>query len=260
MPQGSFMHQIQQRGHLVVGVDQSTLKLGYFNPITSRLEGFDVDMVNQVALAIFGGENPEDEHHIEYRAIASIDRIPLVENGTLDIVADLLTITCDRRQRVRFSTIYLEAHQRTMVRSDSVATSLDQFHGKPVCATEGSTAISTIETHHALAYPVAARTDCLVALQERKVEAIQADDTILNGFRAQDPYTKILEESYTNEPYGMAINRNHPEFVRFVNGVLENMRADGTSQHVYDRWFGELPAISAPALGDPRYCDECLPR
>ena len=65
------------------------------------------------------------------------------------------------------------------------------------------------------------RTDCLVALDEGTVDAITADDTILFGFKAQDRNTRILDPALTTEPYGMIIAKGHPDFVRFVNAVLE---------------------------------------
>src|SRR5262249_43343124 len=57
MPAGTYMRRIQQRGRLIVGVDQNTLLVGYLNPFDGRIEGFDVDVARQVAQAIFGDPN-----------------------------------------------------------------------------------------------------------------------------------------------------------------------------------------------------------
>jgi polar amino acid transport system substrate-binding protein len=59
-------------------------------------------------------------------------------------------------------------------------------------------------------------TDCLVLLEEGKIAAISTDDSILAGIAAQDPYTKIVGPRISDEPYGLAISRQHPDFVRFV--------------------------------------------
>ena len=65
---------------------------------------------------------------------------------------------------------------------------------------------------------------------------------------AQDPYAKIIGARFTDEPYGLAVNLSHPEFTRFINAVLEQMRADGTWATIYNRWLGKSgPAPAPPA-------------
>jgi polar amino acid transport system substrate-binding protein len=245
MPAASWMARIQRRGRLIAGVDQNTLLFSYFNPLDDSLEGFEIDMLREIARAIFG-----DPTKIEFKAITTAERIPAIQNGSVDIVADAFTITCDRRKLVDFSTVYYDAGQRVLVPLNSRAQSLHDLGGKRVCATRGSTSIQTIEqaVPRPIPYPVDQRTDCLVALQQGRVDAISTDDAILLGFKAQDPYTKLIGPRISDEPYGIAINRAHPEFVRFVNGVLARMRADGTWKRIYSRWLGAVAATAAPPV------------
>jgi polar amino acid transport system substrate-binding protein len=252
MPAGTFMRTIQDRGRLIVGVDQNSLLLGYFNPLSGRIEGFDIDMLHQVAAAIFGNPNA-----IEFKAISSAQRIPAVESQSVDIVADAVTITCERARKVAFTTVYYEAGQRILVASNSSIRGVGDLAGRRVCATVGSTSIENIErlAPRAIPYRVPLRTDCLVALQEGKVDAISTDDAILAGFRAQDPYTEIVGRRLRVEPYGMAISRRHPDFVRFVNGLLERERTDGTWKSIYERWLGRATHVPAPAPPRPHYRD-----
>jgi polar amino acid transport system substrate-binding protein len=158
---------------------------------------------------------------------------------------------------VAFTTVYYDAGQRIMVPSNSPVRSTRDLAGRKVCATVGSTSIQNIRklAPRAIPYPVPLRTDCLVALQEGKVDAISTDDAILYGFQAQDPYTKIVGPRFSDEPYGMAIDRRHPEFVRFVNGVLAQMRSDGTWASIYAKWLGRVTHASAPAPPQPHYRD-----
>ena len=91
-------------------------------------------------------------------------------------------------------------------------------------------------------------TDCLVLLQQGQVAAISTDDSILDGLAAQDPFTKLVGPDLTNEPYGLAISKQHPDFVRFVNAVLAKERADGAWAASYARWVG-APVPAPPTVG-----------
>jgi len=246
MAAGSFMAAIKKRGYLTAGVDQNTFLFAYFNPLDAHVEGFEIDILRQIASAIFGNNNPNDIH---FAAVTTAERIPAVQQGSVDIVADAVTITCQRRQQVDFSTVYYGAQQKLLVPSNSSIGSDKDLAGKRVCATIGSTSIQTLRSVAPRAIPVGVqqRTDCLVRLQQGSVDAITSDDSILLGFKAQDPYTKIVGGSMASEPYGIAISKAHPDFVRFVNGVLAQMRADGAWQAIYAHWLGNVASpIPAP--------------
>jgi polar amino acid transport system substrate-binding protein len=238
---GSFMAKIRARGYLVAGVDQSTYHFGFLNPLSGgQIEGFDIDMIRAVAKAIFG-----DPDKVHFKAISDAQRIPDITNGTVDIVAHTMTITCDRLKQIDFSSVYFDAAQRVLVLKNSKATSLDGLHGQKVCATTGSDSVARIQAHKAIAVQVPYWTDCLVLLQQGDVAAISTDDSILDGLAAQDPWTKIIGKPLSDEPYGLAISKQHPEFVRFVNAVLQQLRTNGQWAASYRRWIG-TPVASVP--------------
>jgi polar amino acid transport system substrate-binding protein len=239
---GSFMAKIRARGYLIAGVDQSTYHFGFLNPLTGNIEGFDIDMIRAVAQAIFG---TPDLSKIHFKAISDAQRSPDITNGTVDIVAHTMTITCQRLQDVDFSSVYFEAHQRVLVLKNSAATSLASLLGQKVCATTGSDSVTQIQQAKAVAVKVPYWTDCLVQLQQGDVAAVSTDDSILDGLAAQDPWTKIIGGQLTKEPYGLAISKQHPEFVRFVNAVLQQLRTGGQWKTIYQRWLGN-PVPSPP--------------
>jgi polar amino acid transport system substrate-binding protein len=240
---GSFMAKIRARGYLIAGVDQNTYHFGYLNPLDGKIEGFDIDMVRAVAKAIFGNPNK-----VVFKAISDDQRIPDVRSGAVDIVAHTMTINCERLKEVDFSTVYFDAGQRVLVEANSPAKSLADLGGKRVCATAGSTSIDNIKhLSHAIPVPVTYWTDCLVLLQQGDVAAISTDDTILDGLAAQDPWTKIVGPRFTSEPYGLAISQQHPDFVRFVNAVLQQLRTDGQWAASYAHWVGTPVPAPPPA-------------
>lgn len=252
MPAGSYMRTIQDRGRLVAGVSQDTLLFGYLNPFNGNIEGFDIDVLHQIAQAIFG-----DPNKIEYRAITTADRIPKILDGSVDIVGRTFTINCARRAQIDFSSVYFDAGQRVLVRNDSKAKGIQDLGGKKVCATTGSTSIDHIgqQASKPVPYALADFTDCLVAFQNGEVDAISTDDAILAGLAKQDPYAAIIGDRFSDEPYGLGIALNHPEFTRFVNGVLDQIRANGTWGALYNKWLVPSLTKTAPAPPPAAYAD-----
>ena len=232
---GSFMAKIRARGYLIAGVSQSTYPFGFFNPLDGSTEGFDIDMVHAIAKAIFGNPNK-----IEFKAISDDQRIPEVQSGGVDIVAHTMTILCKRLRYVDFSSVYFDAGAQVLVLKNSRAKSLADLGGKKVCATAGSDSIAHIKAapSHPIPVVVTNFTDCLVLLQQGDVAAISTDNAILAGLATQDPWTEIVGPVFTSEPYGLAISKQHPDFVRFVNAVLQQMRTDGQWAADYRHWVG----------------------
>jgi polar amino acid transport system substrate-binding protein len=250
MPAGSYMHEILDRGHLTVGVDQNTLLWGYRDPITAQIDGLDIALAREIATAIFG-----DPTAIQLRAVVTGERTNVVKHNEVDMVASQVTMNCTRRQDVDLSTVYYDAYQGLLVRPHGPVQSLADLDGHRVCATKGSTSILRIKdvAPKAVIYPVAARIDCLVALQEGRVDAITSDNTILLGFEIQDPEnTKMLDvPPLEEEPYGLATSKDHPEFGRFVNAVLEKLRANDRLEQLYQQYLkppgvGFTPPSSPP--------------
>jgi polar amino acid transport system substrate-binding protein len=259
MPAGSFMRTIQQRGRLVVGTSPDQLLFGYVNPLDdNRVEGLDADLLREVAIAIFGG-NPADpatgDAHIQFVTMTLAERIPDITSGAVDLVADTMTINCQRRTQVDFTAEYYDAGQRVLTLANSAATTVEALGGKKVCAAAASTSIVNLQAvpTHPVPYPVADQSDCLVLLQEGKVDAISTDDTVLAGLAAQDPYTKIIGPAFTDEPYGMAISLSHPEFTAFVNGMLTGLRASGELKTLYTTWLGKAFGQGLPPIPPFRY-------
>ncbi len=252
MPAGSTMEKIAQHGKLVVGVDQNTYNVGFRDPFSGEIQGFDIDMAKSIAQAIFGNPNA-----IQLRAVTSDQRIPALESGDVDIVVRTMSITCDRLEKVNFSAVYYEAKQQVLVKKNSGIGGIDQLGGKRVCATNGSTSLSNIA--QAPSKPIGVKvsdwTDCLVMLQQGQVEAVSTDDVILAGMAAQDRYTEVVGTPLANEPYGMAIPKANVDFVRFVNGVIAQDIASGYWSASYRRWLDDLIPGPPPAAPVPRYKD-----
>jgi len=249
MPAGSTMDRIAKRGRVILGVSQNTLLFGYRDPATNEIVGFDVDIAREVARAIFG----DPTNRVQLTAVTSAQRIPYLQNGTVDLVAATMTVNCARWQQVNFSTVYYLAGQTVLVPASSPAKSIDDLGGRKVCAAAGSTSLANLAAAKSKPVPVSVPdwTDCLVMLQQGQVDAISTDDSILRGLAAQDPNTKLIGDRFTQEPYGLAMSQSATDFTKFVNGVLDKIRGNGTWAAIYTRWLGgPAPVPPAPVYRD----------
>ncbi|NBQ41803.1 MAG: glutamate ABC transporter substrate-binding protein, partial [Mycobacteriaceae bacterium] len=241
---------IRERGRLLVGLDIGSNLFSFRDPITGRISGFDVDIAGEVARDIFG-----DPGAVEYRILSSADRVVALQNNTVDIVVKTMTITCERRREVNFSTVYFTGFQRILAPRNSDIAGPADLPGKRVCVAQGTTSLAKVREIDPPPVIVAVVTwaDCLVALQQNEVDAVSTDDAILAGLVAQDPYLNIVGPNMAEQPYGIGLNLARTDLVRFVNGTLERIRTDGTWNTLYRRWLTVLGP--APTPPEPRYVD-----
>jgi polar amino acid transport system substrate-binding protein len=255
MPRGSTMRRIQDRGYLIAGVSADSLLLGARNPVSNEIEGFDIDMLHAVSQALFG--RPDK---VVLKVITSGERLTALQKGTVDVVARNMTITCKRWEDIAFSSEYYRSGQKVLVRKGEAVQSggpiggIEDLAGRKVCAPDPSTSITKLRTFKDVeAVGAATHTGCLVLFQRGAVDAITGDDTVLAGLADQDPFAEVVQApAFTAEPYGLGVNRKQVDFVRFVNGVLEDMKADGRWTKSYNRWLAESLG-KAPAPPEPVY-------
>jgi polar amino acid transport system substrate-binding protein len=241
---------IRNRGRLIVGLDIGSNLFSFRDPITGEITGFDVDIAGEVARDIFGSPS-----QVEYRILSSAERITELQKSHVDIVVKTMTITCERRKLVDFSTVYLDAAQRILAPRDSPIVKPSDLSGKRVCVAKGTTSLRRIReiVPPATIVSVVNWADCLVTLQQREVDAVSTDDSILAGLVSQDPYLHIVGPNLDTQPYGIGVNQKNPGLVRFVNGTLDRVRRDGIWNALYRKWLTVLGP--APAPPEPRYVD-----
>ena len=118
---------IRARGRLIVGLDIGSNLFSFRDPITGEITGFDVDIAGEIARDIFGAPS-----HVEYRILSSEERITALQNAEVDIVVKTMTITCERRKLVNFSTVYLDAQS-----AHPRPARLDDQPSRPTCPASG---------------------------------------------------------------------------------------------------------------------------
>jgi polar amino acid transport system substrate-binding protein len=242
---------IKKRGHLIVGVAADQYLTGYLAAGNVE-EGFDIDLAHAIAKSLFG--NADAVHFV---VVSTAERVSDLQNHSVDLVIDTMTITCERLTQVDFSAVYYDAQQRLLVAKGSGYTGLADLGGKNVCAQTGSTSITEIQQADANPKPRAIQvtdiTDCLALLEENQVSAISTDDTILAGLAQQDPNLQVVGPSLAAEPYGVAMRLGETDLEAYVNGVIAQYEADGGWTASYDHWFE--PSLGAGAPPRAQYSD-----
>lgn len=244
IPAGSTMAAIRQRGRLIAGVDQTTYLFGFLNPANGQLEGFDIEVVKQIATAIFGSW----QGHVQWTTIPSSQRENVLRSHAVDVVVRTYSITCDRLKDVSFSATYYLAGQRVLASRTSGIRGMADLGGKKVCATRSSTSLAAIQNAPSKPVPVSVNnwSDCLVMVQQGQVDAVSTDDVILAGMAKQDPELAVVGDRFTQENYGVGIPKGEDDMVRFVNSVLENVRDSGVWQQNYNEWIAPVLGSAGP--------------
>ncbi|MFG3258062.1 glutamate ABC transporter substrate-binding protein [Streptomyces sp. NPDC048172] len=237
---GKAVKRIKKKGKLVVGIDQNSFQWGFRDPTTGDIEGFDIDLARAIARDLLGGDGSDK---LTFKTIPTDQRIPALKAGDVDMVVRTMTIDCERKRDVNFSTAYFEAGQQIVVpKKRAKVKGFDKsMNGKRVCFASGSTAeqLMTSGRYKKLgAKPVVVpnQLDCLVRLQLGEADATVTDSALGAGQAAQDPSVELIGEPVTNEPYGVAMNLDDDDLVRRVNKVLVDFRKDQWHDS-YDKWL-----------------------
>jgi ABC-type amino acid transport substrate-binding protein len=244
-PEGTLLREIQDRGKLVCGAKSDLPMFGHLNPETGQVEGFDVEVCKAIAAHILG--SPES---VEIKEAILTDRIPLLQQGAVDVVASTLTVNADRLQEIDFSNVYFVAQQALLVPAASPVTSLADLSGKRVGTVAGSTSepnIAAASEQRSLNLEVSSfdtYPEAVAALQAGSLDAVTADDVILFGSVRESPGAwRIVADSLSAEPYGVGLPKGEPELLAAVNAVIDTMKTSGAWQSLYVKW---LPVDQAP--------------
>ena len=232
-PAGSTMAKLQEKGEIVIGVKYDVPPFGFENPQSGEVEGFDVDLGKIIAEEL--GVEPVFEEAI------SDNRIPFLQDGTVDLILSTMTITTDRAVEIDFSRPYFIAHGRILVPKGSDIQGIEDLGGKKVCTGLGSTYEETIreQAPDADLKLVESYSECLELVQNGAVDAVSTDDVILTGMIIQDDSLELVGEEMTREPYGAGVPDGDQEFADFVSGVIEDTFENGEWQNLYDKWVGK---------------------
>jgi glutamate transport system substrate-binding protein len=234
---------IKKSGVLVVGGTQTAALFSLLDPATGKLTGFDAEMSELLAKYIIGQANTK------FREVSVDTREALLEAHSVNTVFATYTITAARAKKVAFAGPYYEDGLAIMIRKGETGiTSVKDLAGKTVVTESGSTVPSAVKA----AAPTAkiqlfdTNAECLQALEEGRADAYVIDQGILAGDAVQHSDVEVLPGTFTQEPYGIGLPLDEPDFKTFVNAWLETIEKDGTWAKVWKATIGTAVAGNAP--------------
>ena len=240
----STLTAIKERGRLVAGVKYDVPLFGFYSPETNQVEGFDADLAREVAERIFG-----DPNAIEFKEAVSKNRIPYLEDGTVDVVFSTMTANAERAEQIEFSDTYYVAGQSLLVPVDSDITGVDTLAGRTIGTVKGSTSEKNIREFapDATVELFDTYSEAVQAMQSGRVDAVTTDDIILYGFERNDPDKfKVVGGQFTQEPYAAGIKKGNTELLNEVNATLREIKEDGTWAELYRKWISEEVPATPP--------------
>ena len=250
---GTTMAELNEAGALRVGTkfDQPLFGLRGLdgNPV-----GFDVEIAKIIA-----GKLGIPEDGITYTETPSRIREDVIANDQVDIVVATYTINDTRRERVSFAGPYYQAGQDLMVAADNTTiTGPDSLRAANarVCSVTGSTPAKNIEQYVDPANIVLfdVYSNCADALRNGQVDAVTTDNVILLGLiEASQGAFKLVDQPFTEEPYGIGIPKGDVAFCEFINQTLTESVEDGTYAAAWESTAGSVQP-EVPALPEFQPC------
>ncbi len=228
----TVMGQIQERGHIVIGIADDAYPLGYVDQ-NDQARGFSADLGSYLA----------DTLKVEARFITGTSEqiLDLPGQDVVDIAFPALAMTEPRVRTHQFSDPYYVSHQRLLVRSGpSPITSLRDLRDMAVCTLQGEeTRVSPAKLDPSILEIEAEPQSCLALIQEDRVQAVTGADYLLAGLRLSAPEELVVTgDQLTTAGIGAVIQTGSSGWTAYVNGVLFQAEQEGVWQRAFDDSIG----------------------
>ena len=197
----------------------------------NAIVGIDVEIAGAIA------EQLGLELEIEDIAFDSI--IPEIVSGKADIGAAGMTVTEDRKQNVDFSDTYAHATQVIIVKEDSEIKGVADLEGKIMGVQQGTTGDIYVSGDYgdAAVERYAKGMEAVQALAQGKVDAVVIDGEPAKQYIKEVEGLKIIDESYTDEEYAIAIKKGNTAMVEAVNAALAELKSEGKLDEIVAKYI-----------------------
>ncbi len=232
---------IKARGTLVCATLNNNEPLGFPDPQTRQVVGFDVDMCNAVAHQL--------GVKMEHKDVTVEGRLPALIQGNADLVVAALGYTRERARQIDFTASHYQTPIRVIVRSDSGINRIPDLAGKRISANRNSTpeqaARRMLPKAHVQAYPDTAAS--FLALAQNKVDGLALSQPLAIRFvNDSDGKFRFVEGALSWEPTAMGVKKGEPALLAAVNAALVNLEKSGEIDALWNKWYGPRSKFNIP--------------
>ncbi|WP_238357637.1 transporter substrate-binding domain-containing protein [Cohnella zeiphila] len=236
-----LLSKVKAAGVMKVGLMGTYAPYNFLNE-NKEMDGFDVDIAKEAAKRL--------GVKAEFAAQDFSGLIPSLQAGKIDAIISQVTITDERKQQIDFSQPYITNEVKIIVRqnNDSI-TKLEDFKGKNIGVGLGTNDESYLRNDvlpKVGKFNIKTYDDVITSLQDLNAGRI---DATINNMYALKPIVdkngfkiKAVGEAIKSDQAGIAVRKNNPEFLAALDQALTDMKADGTYNTIFKKWFGEEPA------------------
>ena len=238
------LKKIKDAGSVTMGVRESSGGLS-FTLGDGKFAGFHVELCER-ALADIRKQLGMAQMSVKFQPVTSQNRVPLMQNGTIDIECGSTTNNAARQKDVAFAVTTFVEEVRIAVKANSGITSIGQLNGKNVATTTGTTSVQLLRKHER-ANGVDFKevfgkdhADSFLLLESGRADAFVMDSQILAGLIAKSKIPadfKVVGEVLNVEPINIMMRRDDPAFKKAVDDSLIKLMKSGEIAKIYDKWF-----------------------
>ncbi|MDP9130453.1 MAG: transporter substrate-binding domain-containing protein [Candidatus Binatota bacterium] len=238
------LKKIKDTGSITIGHRESSIPFSYLDDKQQPV-GYAMELCGKVVDAV-KAELKLPNLKVAYQPVTSANRIPLLQNGTIDLECGSTTNSVERQKQVAFGPTYFVVNISAAVKKDSGIKTFADLNGKTVASTSGTTSIPLLrgyEKAKGIDFKELQAKDHAESMQlvaSDRAQAFIMDDILLAGQIAnqQNPgQYMILSESLRTEPYSMMLRREDPQFKALVDRAVGNVYKSGEIDKIYAKWF-----------------------
>ncbi|MEI8303749.1 MAG: transporter substrate-binding domain-containing protein [Burkholderiales bacterium] len=238
------LKKIKETGTITIGHRESSIPFSYLDDKQQPI-GYAMDLCMKVVDAV-KAELKLPNLKIALQPVTSSNRIPLLQNGTIDLECGSTTNSVQRQQQVAFGPTYFVINVTAAVKKTSGLNNLTDLNGKNISTTSGTTAVPLLKAYEKTKSIDVKEiygkdhAESFLLLVEDRVSAFVMDDILLAGqiANAKSPADfKILGESLRQEPYSMMLRKDDPQFKALIDKTISGVMKSGEIEKIYAKWF-----------------------